>query len=275
MTDLGQALKSPHRVVVFEGGHTWLSSELATEAIEWMEIQAMSSGMRAPDQAVVDDVFKRRTTRADRLANGLARMREWQSIARDFRGLKNISELDQRAAALSAQADVKAALDAERADAEREHGMRAEVAALLEDVDTSSGVAKAAGAYQRAPQPITGGHRFIVSPDGAPCADQPPGCHRRHAPPGSEGTPGADPHTDTAVKTAAGQANRRPWRRSRTSPGHWQRRGCGVRAPLKRSFVTFLARPARTLCCVRGCPLHHGSGTERPSTRSKTARKAI
>ena len=142
MTDLDQTLKSPHRVVVFEGGHTWLSSELATEAIEWMEIQAMSSGMRPPDQAVVDDVFKRRTKRADGLANGLARMREWQSIARDFRGLKNVSELDQRAAALSAQADVKAALDAERADAEREDGMRAEVAALLEDVDTSSGVAK-------------------------------------------------------------------------------------------------------------------------------------
>ena len=125
---------------MFEGGHTWLSSELATEAIEWMEIQAMSSGMRPPDQALVDDVFKRRTKRADGLANGLARMREWQSIARDFRGLKNVSELDQRAAALSAQADVKAALDAERADAEREDGMRAKVAALLEDGDTSSGL---------------------------------------------------------------------------------------------------------------------------------------
>ena len=142
MTDLDQTLKSPHRVVVFEGGHTWLSSELAIEAIEWMEIQAMSSGMRPPDQALVDAVFKRRTKQADGLANGLARMREWQSIARDFRGLKNVSELDQRAAALSAQADVKAALDAERADAEREDGMRAQVAALLEDVDTSSGVAK-------------------------------------------------------------------------------------------------------------------------------------
>ena len=142
MTDLDQTLKSPHRVVVFEGGHTWLSSELATEAIEWMEIQAMSSGMRPPDQALVDDVFKRRTKRADGLANGVARMREWQSIARDFRGLRNVSELDQLASALSAQADVKAALDAERTDAEREDGMRAEVAALLEDVDTSSGVAK-------------------------------------------------------------------------------------------------------------------------------------
>jgi len=142
MTDLDRTLKSPHRVVVFEGGHTWLSSELATEAIEWMEIQAMSSGMRPPDRALVDDAFMRRTAQADGLKDGLTRLREWQSIVRDFRGLRDVSELERRAAALSAQADVKAALDAERADAEREDAMRAEVAALLEDVDTSSGVAK-------------------------------------------------------------------------------------------------------------------------------------
>lgn len=142
MTDLDQTLKSSHRVVVFEGGHTWLSSELAIEAIEWMEIQAIGSGIRPPDRELVDDVFRRRTKQADGLANGLARMREWRSLARDFRGLKNVRELDQRAAALSAQADVKAALDAERADAEREDGMRGEVAALFENVDTSSGVAK-------------------------------------------------------------------------------------------------------------------------------------
>lgn len=142
MTDLDRTLKSPHRVVVFEGGHTWLSSELATEAIEWMEIQAMSTGRRPPDRALVDDSFMRRTAQADGLKDGLTRLREWQSIVRDFRGLRDVSELERRAAALSAQADVKAALDAERADAEREDAMRAEVAALLEDVDTSSGVAK-------------------------------------------------------------------------------------------------------------------------------------
>lgn len=142
MTDLDQTLKSPHRVVVFEGGHTWLPSELATEAIEWMEIQAMSGGMRPRDQALVDAHFKRRTAQADGLTSGLARMREWQSIARDFRELKNVSELDQRAVALSAQADVKAALDAERADAEREDAMRAAMAALLADVDTNPGFAK-------------------------------------------------------------------------------------------------------------------------------------
>lgn len=142
MTHLDQVLKSPHRVVVFEGGHTWLPAEVATEAVEWMEILGMSIGIRARDRTLIDDVFSRRTARADGLASGLAKMRELQSIARDFRGLKDVNGLDQRAMALSAQADVKAALDVERADRARENEMHAEVSALMEDADTSTGFAK-------------------------------------------------------------------------------------------------------------------------------------
>ena len=44
---LDRSLTTSHHVAIFEGGHTWLSSELAMEAVEWMEIQAMKSG-RSP-----------------------------------------------------------------------------------------------------------------------------------------------------------------------------------------------------------------------------------
>jgi len=45
---LDRTLTTPHRVAIFEGGHTWLSSDLAVKALEWMEIQAMSpAGARA------------------------------------------------------------------------------------------------------------------------------------------------------------------------------------------------------------------------------------
>lgn len=142
MTNLDQVVKSPHRVVVFEGGHTWLPTELATAAVEWMEVQGMVGGIRPRDQALVDNVFARRTAQADGLKSGLARMRELQSIARDFRGLKDVSGLNQRAVALSTQTDVKAALEVERADDEREDEFGAEMSVLLEEVDISSGFAK-------------------------------------------------------------------------------------------------------------------------------------
>jgi poly(3-hydroxybutyrate) depolymerase len=142
MTHLDRALKSPHRVVVFEGGHTWLPSELATEAIEWMELQGMSSGIRSRDQTLVDDMFARRMARAEGLKSSLARMRELQSIADDFQRFRNVTGLHQRVAALNTQPDVKEALDAERADEVREDEMTAELVALLEEVDITSGFAK-------------------------------------------------------------------------------------------------------------------------------------
>src|SRR6185369_4391101 len=38
---LDRALKTPHRVVIFEGGHTLPPAPVALEAIEWLELQAM------------------------------------------------------------------------------------------------------------------------------------------------------------------------------------------------------------------------------------------
>jgi len=53
-----RSLTTPHRVAIFEGGHTWLSSELAAEAVGWMEIQAMKSGRRARDAALIDKTVR-------------------------------------------------------------------------------------------------------------------------------------------------------------------------------------------------------------------------
>lgn len=142
MRNLDRTLRSPHHVVVFEGGHTWLPVGLATEGVEWMELQAMTSGIRPRDQTLIDDLFARRMARAEGLKSSLATMRELQSIAEDFQHFKNVTGLNQRAALLNVQQDVKAALDVERADEAREDEMTAEILALLEELDISSGFAK-------------------------------------------------------------------------------------------------------------------------------------
>lgn len=145
MTNLDRVLKSPHRVMVFEGGHEWLPVDVATEAIEWLEIQAMAHGVRPRDHRLVDQLFTLRTARADRSTSALERMRELQSIANDFHGLKNVSDLTRRAAALSQQPEVKAALEAERAEDVREDEITAEMSVLMEEVDVPSGLAKLKG----------------------------------------------------------------------------------------------------------------------------------
>jgi len=129
---LDRDLKSPHRVEVFEGGHTWLPVELATDGVEWMELQAMRSGLRDRDAKLVGEIFAKRAARAEVQSSSLAKMRELKSIAADFQGLKDIGKFTERAGALERQPDVKEALRAERLEEERELQATAEVYRLLD-----------------------------------------------------------------------------------------------------------------------------------------------
>ena len=140
--NLDRTLRSPHRVVVFEGGHTWPPGDVATEAVEWMELQAMTSGIRPRDQTLIDDMFRRRVARAEGLKSSLAMMRDLQSIAQDFRLFKNVTGLNRRAARLAAQPSATAALNLERADEAREQEITGAIVALLEELDIEGGVAK-------------------------------------------------------------------------------------------------------------------------------------
>jgi poly(3-hydroxybutyrate) depolymerase len=139
---LDRALKGPRRVVIFEGGHAWLPVETATEGIEWMELQGMASGIRPRNQPLIDDLFARRVARAEALKNGLDLMRELQSIVRDFSRFKDVTELNRRAAAVAAQPDTIAALNAERDDQTREEESTAAMLALLEELDVDGGIAR-------------------------------------------------------------------------------------------------------------------------------------
>ena len=139
---LDRALKGPRRVVIFEGAHTWLPVEAATEGIEWLELQGMASGARPRNQPLIDDLFARRVAEAEALTNSLELMRELESIARDFSPFKNVTVLKQRVAVLAARPDTVASLKAERDDVAREEESTAAMLALLEELDVDGGIAK-------------------------------------------------------------------------------------------------------------------------------------
>lgn len=124
-------MTSPHRVEVFEGGHTWLPAETATSGVEWMELQAMKSGLRPHDETLLETFFSKRLARATAQADSLGRMRELKQIASDFDGLRDVAAIVDSAAALERQHDVAAALDAERAEDARELRVKTEVEWLV------------------------------------------------------------------------------------------------------------------------------------------------
>ena len=116
--------------------------ELATDGVEWMELQAMKSGLRAREPKLIDEFLAKRVARAEAEKAGSAQMREWKSIAADFQGLRDVSKFAARAAALERQADVKDAIKAERLDEERELQTTAEVYQLRDRMNNGASFSK-------------------------------------------------------------------------------------------------------------------------------------
>jgi hypothetical protein len=131
---LDRALKSPHHLAIFEGGHGWLSSDLAVEAIEWMEIQAMKSGRRTKDDALLEKIFAKRVAQLAAESGDPAALLALEGLVSDFKGLKDVSEYATRAAALRRQKPVLEALKKERSEEQREERMITELATLENDL---------------------------------------------------------------------------------------------------------------------------------------------
>jgi hypothetical protein len=101
MKQFDRELKSAHRLAIFEGGHMWLPIPVATEAIEWMELQAMKSGLRPRDDAFIAGSLARRVKQAEALPAGLAAWRAYGEIATDFTGLRDVQPYAARASQLA------------------------------------------------------------------------------------------------------------------------------------------------------------------------------
>jgi predicted esterase len=120
MRRLDRELTSPHRLAIFEGPHVWLPPELATEALEWMEMQAMKSGLEARDEARIDRIFARRKAAVDMAPTDKDRHLALESMAAEFQGLRDTAQLSARAAALGRDKAVKDALKKDRLEEAQE-----------------------------------------------------------------------------------------------------------------------------------------------------------
>jgi len=120
MRQLDRKLTSPHYLAVFDGGHTLPPDSVALEAIEWMELQAMKSGRRTRDDALVARLFEKRQQLVSSAPGAAAALHRLETLAEDFKGLRDVSAETARARELSAQPEVRKALARERADDDAE-----------------------------------------------------------------------------------------------------------------------------------------------------------
>lgn len=111
---LDRKLSSPHFLAVFHGGHTLPPDDVAFDALEWMELQAMQSGRRSRDEALVGRILEKRRAQIAASASATETVYLLRALVADFKGLADVSAEATRVDQMSRQSDVKKALKRER-----------------------------------------------------------------------------------------------------------------------------------------------------------------
>lgn len=138
-----RALTTPHRLVVFEGGHTWLSPDLAVEAVEWMEIQAMKTSLSPKNDKEIDAILAKRDAAVSGKPANAATFTDLRALVDQFTGLRDVSAYAARAEALGKNKNVRAELSRDRVEDDREQ-------TIMQDVKRLEGELRDADARQAA-----------------------------------------------------------------------------------------------------------------------------
>ena len=115
-----QSSTPPVRLVVFDGGHTWLPIELVTNALEWLELQAMKLGLREKDEALIEAIMQRTLAQAS-AAKEQDQYRAYllySGLSEDLRGLRDVVDFEKVAEALKNSKAVRDGLAREKQIAE-------------------------------------------------------------------------------------------------------------------------------------------------------------
>ena len=130
MRQLDRRLSSPHFLAVFRGGHTLPPDDVAFDAIEWMELQAMRSGRRSRDEALAARMLEKRRARIAASTDVAETVYLLRAVVEDFKGLADVTADERRLEALLRQSDVKKALKSERESDDAEARMLGDIFAL-------------------------------------------------------------------------------------------------------------------------------------------------
>jgi hypothetical protein len=111
---LDRKLSSPHFLAVFAGGHTLPPDDVAFDALEWMELQAMQSGRRRRDEAIVGRMLDKRRARIAASTGPVETVYLLQALVSDFKGLADVSAETRRLEDMLRRSAVKKAVKSER-----------------------------------------------------------------------------------------------------------------------------------------------------------------
>jgi len=143
MMMISQAMKNAgifHRVRVFDGGHSWPQESACTEAIEWMNIQAMKSGGCVKDEKMLAELLNTRLTSAAQFEKDqkwLLALSRYQEIKQDFNKLIDLSKVEANIKRLTDDPAVKVAISKRKKDQFLQQQAKKEFAELVNKLKSS------------------------------------------------------------------------------------------------------------------------------------------
>jgi hypothetical protein len=140
----------PHRLVLFEGPHTWLPKDLAERAVGWLEIQAMKKNLRPADPELIDRLFSAWLEEARDLEGQgrmLAAAEAFRALVNDFVSLipiERLTEASDRANELERSREVSDLVEVKRKNAEADEEFKKKLGDRLRRLRSADEPAKAA-----------------------------------------------------------------------------------------------------------------------------------
>jgi predicted esterase len=126
------AVHAMYRVEIFEGGHRWPPPSMISQAVEWMELQAMRRGTRTRDDAYIARVLDADLAAASKLTD-LEGLRRYDAITRTYDGLADVTVAKKKSDELRGSAAVKRVLREERNGDEFEKSAKQRMLRAVQD----------------------------------------------------------------------------------------------------------------------------------------------
>lgn len=117
------SLNAPHRIETFAGAHQWASAQLLTEAVEWMEVQAMRNGRSERKEPLIELLWQREIVRAqsfEAVPKLYEAYKSYAALVADFKGLKDVAAYEKKLQALRETKEVKQAIKDERGQVQKQ-----------------------------------------------------------------------------------------------------------------------------------------------------------
>lgn len=128
-----EAMGSPNCLLVFPGPHQWGPADTWMEALAWLQVQAMRAGTIPRRSELIEAQLRAARERAVKAQAGgdlYTAWREYAGIVRDFAGLADVAEEQEKAAALKTEKPWKQAVKRERDAVQKQRALTGEMGRL-------------------------------------------------------------------------------------------------------------------------------------------------